>query len=203
MRATCELEFPEPKVLRDVIVGYDAASRVTDAHVRLVIGDRYCGSGWYWREGDFLELDAGLANSGRVHERKPFDASVHDLLAHPVIGDGFYTRHVSPHSGPRRQKLTFLAVSADHRGATPPALSAVEVTVAYLGNESVDVAAGRFDCHHYQYLADDVERRPATSPPIDVWVTADDDYVYVKGAIGGNFQSEYELMSYERVPSTS
>jgi hypothetical protein len=30
-------------------------------------------------------------------------------------------------------------------------------------------------------------------PPYDIWCTADDDYIFLKGVIGGYMQTYYEL----------
>lgn len=196
LRATCELEIPEPKILRDVLCAYDEDGRVMDAYVRLSIGDRFAGAGWYCRNGDMLELEAQSPAEGRVGTSQPYDAGIADLMMHPVIGDGYYVRHVRPVDAPSRGRLRLLACSADHRGATPPALRPVSVTIAYLGDETVTVAAGTFRTHHYQYLDEGQEGLASAHPPIDVWVTADGDFVYVKGKIGGYFQSEYELIEY-------
>ena len=51
LRAQCEIEEPAPTVLRDVIYSLDEARRPMDCHVRLTVGDRFCGSGWV-RFGD-------------------------------------------------------------------------------------------------------------------------------------------------------
>jgi hypothetical protein len=34
---------------------------------------------------------------------------------------------------------------------------------------------------------------PQEHPPYDVWCTADGDYVFLKGAVGGYMQTYYEL----------
>jgi hypothetical protein len=198
MRATCELELPEPTVLRDVICGYDEHGRVMDAHVRLSVGDRFAGSGWYWRDGDALAMEAYVPDVGRSAARRAYGPGVDDLMMHPVIGDGYYTRHVPTTGGPAKRTVRMLAVSSDHRGATPPALTEVAVVVAYLGDEPVTVAAGTFATHHYQYLSEGQQGLDGQHPPIDVWVTADGDQIYVKGRIGGHFQSEYELIEYSQ-----
>ena len=44
---------------------------------------------------------------------------------HPVVGDGYYTRHADVRRGPHVTRISLRAVSTDHRGASFPALSAV------------------------------------------------------------------------------
>lgn len=198
MRATCELELPAPKVLRDVVCGYDAQGREEDAYVRLVVADRFLGVGWYRREGDELTLEAWSTEGGRVSPRVSSDSSVEDLGLHPVVSDGYICRHVDVRKGPHKRRVKLQAVSLDQRGATLPVIASMDAVIAYLGDEEVTVAAGTFKTHHYQYLEAGTGTMAEPYPPIDVWVTADGDYVYVKGQIGGTFMSEYELVEYEQ-----
>ncbi|GMU68667.1 MAG: hypothetical protein AMXMBFR37_09990 [Steroidobacteraceae bacterium] len=198
MRATCELELPSPKLLRDVVCGYDPQGRVENAYVHLVLEDRFLGAGWYRREGDELLLEAWSTESGRASQRVASDASIEDLGLHPVVSDGYICRKVDVRKGPHKRKVKLQAVSLDQRGATPPVIAPMEAVIAYLGDEQVTVAAGTFNTHHYQYLDAGAGTMATPYPPVDVWVTADGDYIYVKGRIGGNFMSEYELVEYEQ-----
>jgi hypothetical protein len=203
MRAWCELELPEPTILREVSCGYDPQGRVADALLRLTIDDRPFATAIYRREGDELHLSACGPDGRLVTQSASFGPEYADLMMHPVVGDGYYTRHADVRRGPHVARVSLRAVSADHRGASFPALSAVTIDIAYLGDESVTVAAGTFRCHHFQYRDPGDSGLDGTHPTIDLWVTADGDYVYVKGKIGGYFQSDYELVSYEKTPAGS
>jgi len=202
LRATCECELPEPKLLRDVLCAYDSEGRVEDAHVRVMKSDRFLGSGWYRRDGDVLEMEGWSPEGGRVSLREASDRSFEDLGLHPVIGDGYMCRHVDPQRGPHQRRVKFHFCSPDHRGATPPVIAPLEAIIEYVGDETVTVTAGSFATHHYRYLDASAASPEKAHPPIDVWVTADGDFVYVKGRIGGYFMSEYELVEYENIPPT-
>lgn len=199
LRASCECELPEPKLLRDVLCAYDSDGRVEDAYVRIMKADCFLGAGWYRRDGDFLEMEAWSPENGRVSLREASDRTFEDLGLHPVIGDGYMCRHVDPHNGPRQRRVKFQFCSPDHRGATPPTIAPLEAIIEYVGDETVTVAAGTFATHHYRYLDASAATPDKAHPPIDVWVTADGDCVYVKGRIGGYFMSEYELVEYQNV----
>ncbi|MET0239989.1 MAG: hypothetical protein ABW184_08835 [Sphingobium sp.] len=45
IRALCEIDEPDPTVLRDVTCSFGADDRPTDCFVRLTIGDRFMGAG--------------------------------------------------------------------------------------------------------------------------------------------------------------
>ena len=48
--------------------------------------------------------------------------------------------------------------------------------------------------HHFQFT-DTAEDLPEEHPPYDIWCTADDHYVFLKGEVGGYMQTAYELVS--------
>jgi len=64
--------------------------------------------------------------------------------------------------------------------------------IEYVGAEAVQVAAGKFEAWHFRYV-DTAGQLPQEHPPYDVWCTADGDYVFLKGAVGGYMQTHYEL----------
>jgi hypothetical protein len=167
-----------------------------------MVSDKLVGTGLYWREGDQLRLESFSPALGHVREQALFDTSFEDLALHPVIGDGYACRHIDVKKGPHERRVKLYFCSPDHRGATAPTIAPLEVIIEYIGDEEVTVTAGRFQTHHYRYLDASAASPEKAHPPIDVWVTADDDYVYVKGRIGGYFTSEYELIEYENVPSS-
>ena len=39
---------------------------------------------------------------------------------------------------------------------------------------------------------------PEAHPPYDIWCTADGDFIFLRGVIGGYMLTEYELVSFER-----
>ncbi|MCG6120517.1 MAG: hypothetical protein MEP44_07715, partial [Blastomonas sp.] len=69
----------------------------------------------------------------------------------------------------------------------------------YVGEEEKTVEAGTFACRHYRYI-DDLGPGMGgnTHPTYDMWVTADDDSVFVYGAIDGGMLARYELVELER-----
>jgi len=74
------------------------------------------------------------------------------------------------------------------------------IALEYLGDETVTVAAGTFECHKFRYSDEDAGfvSKDGAHPTYDVWVTADEDSIFVKGGVGGYMQTWYELVELER-----
>ena len=200
MSAHCEIEEPDPTVMRDIIchIGPDRMPR--NLLVHLTVGDEFLGSGWMNHEpakGTIAcESDSpALGRHSEVREAGDFDA----FGTHPVVGDGFTTRLMDHTRGPHRRKLRFFLPSPDHRGATAPQIAEVEMTMEYVGEEEKTVAAGTFQCRRYRYV-DDSEAGMGGEhhPDFDMWVTADADSILVYGSIDGYMMNRYELVELIR-----
>lgn len=197
LRAQCEIEEPEPTVLRDVIYSLDASGRPLDLHVRLTVGDAFMGSGWL-RHGDgFVECESYGPSIGRLSQRVDYDGPLDGFGTHPIVGDGYLTRCMDLSKGPHRRTLRVFLPSPDHRGATPPIIAEVKIDLEYRGNERVTVAAGSFDCRRFAFI-DEGAMGGTQHPTYEMWVTADDDAVFVQGGVGGYMQSWYELVELQR-----
>ena len=200
MRARCEIEEPDPTVLRDITLHIGPDRMPQNLLVHLTLGDEFLGSGWmHFDQGEgSVECESYGPAIGRHSEKR--DAGTFDAFGtHPVVGDGFTTRLMDVGQGPHRRKLRFWLPSPDHRGATPPQLSEVEMVMEYVGEEERTVAAGTFACRHYRYVDEsDAGMGGERHPDFDMWVTADDDSILVYGAIDGYMMNRYELVELER-----
>lgn len=197
LRAQCEIEEPEPTVLRDVIYSLDASGRPLDLHVRLTVGDAFMGSGWL-RHGDgFVECESYGPSIGRLSQRVDYDGPLDGFGTHPIVGDGYLTRCMDVSKGPHRRTLRVFLPSPDHRGATPPMIAEVRIDLEYRGDERVTVAAGSFDCRRFAFI-DEGAMGGTQHPTYEMWVTADDDAVFVQGGVGGYMQTWYELVELQR-----
>lgn len=197
LRAQCEIEEPEPTVLRDVIYSLDASGRPLDLHVRLTVGDAFMGSGWL-RHGDgFVECESYGPSIGRLSQRVDYDGPLDGFGTHPIVGDGYLTRCMDVSKGPHRRTLRVFLPSPDHRGATPPIIAEVKIDLEYCGDERVTVAAGSFDCRRFAFI-DEGAMGGTQHPTYEMWVTADDDAIFVQGGVGGYMQTWYELVELQR-----
>lgn len=200
MRARCEIEEPEPTVLRDIVCHIGPDRKPHNLLVHLTLGDDFLGSGWmrYDQAADQVTCESFGPSIGRNSETRAagaFDA----FGTHPVVGDGFTTRLLDTAQGPHRRRLRFFLPSPDHRGATPPQIAEVEMVMEYVGEEEKTVAAGTFRCRHYRYVDDSDDGMGGTRhPDFDMWVTADEDSVLVYGSIDGYMMNRYELVELDR-----
>jgi hypothetical protein len=85
-----------------------------------------------------------------------------------------------------------LLSSPDHRGATGPMLFRIGFGVEYHGEEKIEVEAGTFDALHFRFVSS--PGLPEAHPPYDIWCTNDDDFLFLRGDIGGYMQTYYELV---------
>ena len=201
MRARCEIEEPDPAVLRDVV--YHIGPGMVPRHllVHLTVGDRFLGSGWLRHDegANAIECESYGPDMGRNSERRERVGAFDGFGTHPIVSDGYLTRAMDVSRGPHRRTLRVFLPSPDHRGATPPRIAEHAIALEYVGGEERTVAAGAFACRHFRFV-DDVGggMGGTTHPPYDMWVTADEDAVFVYGSIDGYMMNRYELVELER-----
>jgi hypothetical protein len=201
LRATCEIEEPAPTVLRDIVYSLDVEGRPFDCLVRLTVGDRFMGSGMvvFDHAAGTVSCDSHGPSIGRLSQTRPIGDGLDGFGTHPIVGDAYLTRCLDISGGPVRRTIHVLLPSADHRGATPPMLAEVKIDLAYLGDERMTVAAGAFDCHHFRFVDESAAGMGGTThPAYDLWVTADDDRIFVAGGVGGYMATWYELVELQR-----
>ncbi len=197
--AHCEIDEPSPTVMRDILHSLDAQGRPMDCHVRLSLDDVFLGSGWvrFDHDAGTAECESFGPTIGRLSQRMAIPDGLAGFGTHPIVGDGYLTRCMDVSQGPHRRELTVLLPSPDHRGATPPMLSEVRIFLEYVGEADRTVAAGTFACRHYRFV-DEAAMGGTQHPAYDMWVTADDDAIFVCGGVGGYMQTWYELVELDR-----
>ena len=200
MQAQCEIEEPDPTVLRHITCHWGPDRMPRNLLVHLTLGDEFLGSGWmaYDAEAGTITCEShgpSIGRNSQVEDAGKFDA----FGTHPVVGDGFTTRLMGVSRGPHKRALRFFLPSPDHRGATPPQIASLEMVMEYVGEEEKTVEAGTFACRRYRYVDDSDDGMGGTRhPDFDMWVTADDDSVLVYGSIDGYMMNRYELVELER-----
>ena len=197
LRAYCEIEDPAPAVLRDVVFAIDEHRQPMDCTVRLVVGDKFNGSGWFRFSKTAIECESYGPSIGRVSQRVELAAPIDGFGTHPVVADAFFLSGFD-WSTVKRRTMSMYLPSPDLRGATPPILAPIKIDVEYVGEETVTVKAGTFATKHFRYLDVGDSGFSSQHPPYDVWVTADVDAVMVQGGVGGSMLTWYELVELER-----
>lgn len=201
MRARCEIEEPEPKVLRDIV--YHIGPGMVPQHllVHLTVDDAFLGSGWLRHdvEAGVIECESFGPSIGRISQRRATGGAFDGFGTHPVVGDGYLARTMDVSRGPHRRTLRCFLPSPDHRGASPPLIAEVGIALEYVGDEDKTVAAGTFACRHFRFVDDSPAGMGGMRhPDYDIWATADADCILVAGAIEGYMMNRYELVALER-----
>lgn len=196
LSAHCEIDEPNPSVARDVVVSVDADGLLLDAFVRVMVGGNFSGAGFFRMVGDTIECDSYGPDIGRVTQRVDTQGLMDAFNTHPLSVDGYHLGRFDRSEGPVTRRVQNFLPSLDHRGASAPMISGHHILLEYVGDEIITVAAGTFDTWHFRFVgeADD----PIAHPPYDLWMTADDDCIFVLGQVAGTMQTHYELISLER-----
>lgn len=196
VQAHCEIDEPEPKVMRDVIYSMHADRRPADAFVRLTVGGEFMGAGIFIIGEDAIECESYGPSIGRVSQKIPTNGHYDWFGTHPLAVDGFNTRMFDRSEGPIKRRMRSFLSSLDHRGATPPMVAGHHIFLEYIGIETVTVKAGTFSARHFAFVGEDGD--PLRHPPYDLWVTDDEDSIFLRGSVGGYMKTYYELVKLER-----
>ena len=74
----------------------------------------------------------------------------------------------------------------------------VKIDAIYIGNEEVTVPAGTFATRRFQFVDPGDSGMTGAHPPYDVWITDDEDAIFVQGGVGGYMMTWYELVELRR-----
>ncbi len=197
MHAHCEID-DAPNVIRDVVIAMNSDMSPIDGSVRLSVSNEFEGSGWFRFEKGFAELEVVNKDKGRTTEKVETKTPVKWLQAHPIVGDGLLMKCYDLSKGLGKQMLKdFMLTSPDHRGATGPMLfEMAQMSIEYLGREVITVGAGTFESRHFA-VGDTAGSLLEEHPPYHIWVTADEDYLFLKASAAGYMQTHYELEQLE------
>jgi hypothetical protein len=200
LRATCEIEEPDPTVLRDIVYSMDENDVPMDCFVRLTIGDRFMGAGLFRMTEDAIECESYGPAIGRLSQTVPILGPYDGFGTHPIAGDAYITKRMDRSLGPHRRTIRTFLPSPDHRGATPPLVAESRIELEYIGEETVTVRAGRFASYHFRFTDENggMVTAAGAHPDYDLWVTADDDAIFLQGGVGGYMQTWYELTELSR-----
>ncbi|HKZ74776.1 MAG TPA: hypothetical protein VJ011_11970 [Steroidobacteraceae bacterium] len=185
-----------PSVMRDIAYSLDRNWKPTDCFVRLSVGDRFMGSGWFRFHPEFAECETWTAAEGRLSQRMDLARPLVAFQNHAIACDAWHLRLIGRKPGKVQRIEQMLLSSPDHRGATGPMLFSIGLGILYVGEESIEVGAGRFDAWHYRFVTN--PELPQEHPPYDVWCTADDEFLFLKGGVAGYMQTHYELAELTR-----
>jgi len=191
--AHCEID-DRPSVMRDITYSIDEDWYPMDCFVRLSVDDKFMGSGWFRFGPDFAECETNSLLDGRVSQRMETKGRLKTFQNHAIACDSWHMRlfDLSKPSHEVQSIEEMLLSSPDHRGATGPMLFRIGFGVEYVGEEAIEVEAGKFDALHFRFVSS--PGLPEAHPPYDIWCTNDGDFTFLRGDIGGYMQTCYELV---------
>jgi hypothetical protein len=193
LAAHCEID-DAPAVVRDVNLRLDADNLPRECFVRIAVGGQFRGSGWFSFAADEAQCESTTTVEGRISQRFPLQAPLQAFGNHAIVNDGYAMSLYDLSKGPGKQTFFMLLSSPDHRGATGPMIYPVSLAIEYVGDEEIEVIAGRFKARHFRIL--DVGM-PEEHPDYDLWVSADEHYIVLRATVTGYMQTAYELTRYD------
>lgn len=158
MRATTAMD--DGKVLRDIVYAVDKDWLPLDCTVRVMVNDRFQGSGWFRFTEDYVECETYTADAGRITQRWPTQGRPPLFVNHAVACDAW--THAVFDLSRKGEVQTFyprLTSSPARNGSTGPLIGDTttmtpepgRLDLTYLGEEKVTVPAGTFDCHRLSF----------------------------------------------------
>ena len=193
--AHCEMAFGDDDVVRDNTLSVLSDYHPHDAYVRIVNKGAVTGTGWFRFTDDEAICESWTANEGRISQRMPIARPIRGFGVHAVQGDGWLAATFPYDKGPGHTQFfgRNLIHSLHHFGATGPFIHTSGSGLRYVGDETVTVPAGTFDCYRVAFVG-----LTNDHPPYDMWLTRDGDFLYVKGVVEGYMDSRFELVSLTR-----
>lgn len=162
LRAFCEMD--EVGISRDVTMALDAHSRPLDGFVRIVQGGAVSGSSLFLVGPGGVDCEGMTRDHGRVSQHKPVPGMLPYLGLHPLVGDALVAPLRGTDAPGEFRMIHGITNSHSPNGELGLLAMPTHIDVAYAGEESVEVPAGRFDTHRYA-----LRWNPAW-PPADMWV---------------------------------
>jgi len=186
----CDMRHGEEDVTRFTTLAVDAAFQPVEAHVRILNHGKPTGSGWFHFTDSEAQAETATLAEGRLSQRRALVRPMRGFGVHALIGDGWLATSFPFDRGPGHTHFwgPSLLHSLHHFGATGPMLVTSISGLTYEGREAVDVPAGRFDCHRLSFTG-----MTNNHPPYTMWISADGDYLYVKGEVAGYMDGLFQL----------
>lgn len=197
--AHCEMNFPasggKDEVVRDNILSVHPDFHPHDAFVRIMNKGAVTGTGWFRFTDSEAECESWSIDAGRISQRFPIKRPTRGFGVHAVQGDGWLAATFPYAKGPGHTQFfgRNLIHSLHHFGATGPFIHTTGSGLHYVGDETVTVPAGTFDCYRVAFVG-----LTNDHPAYDMWLTKDGDFLYVKGVVEGYMDASFELVELTR-----
>lgn len=131
-----------------VVLRNDASFRPLEASAFYWNGGRYKGSGHFIVANDRIVAESNGPTSGTQRSETAV-ATRFSIGLHPVSADGWHTAQHEP-SGDLKQTVSLYSIEASADVSKPVLGTVVSLSVEYVGDETIEVPAGRFETRRYK-----------------------------------------------------
>jgi hypothetical protein len=133
--AHCEID-DRPSVMRDITYSLDAHWMPTDCFVRLSVGSKFMGSGWFRFHPQYAECETWTSLEGRVSQTMDLSTPLLTFQNHAIACDAWHLRLIDQNKPGVVQRINQMLLSSpDHRGATGPMLFSIGLNLVFVGPE--------------------------------------------------------------------
>lgn len=189
LRALCEMD--DARLHREVTWSLDRDWTPRDGFVRLMRDGTTIATCWYLINGTEAQCEGVTQEHGRISRRVTAPEAIRFLGTHPLTGDSAIASARGTDEPGVERAVTSAVNSLAHLGDEGLDVRILQPLVAFIGFETIEVAAGRFEARRYTIRWSD------TMPHVtDFWVHGEDclPLLSIVPAIG----ERYELVEFER-----
>jgi hypothetical protein len=164
----CLAMTDDSNLVRDVIYTRRKDGRPMDAFIRLQAADRLTGSGYFRVQGGAMDVIADGSETGHSVQKLAVPEDLFSIATHAIMTDGWMCFNYDRAKG-GEQLRAFYNTSTRLDGADGPLGRVETCRVKLIGEEEVEVPAGRFKAARFHMDSDNLEF-PASS----FWVAGED-----------------------------
>ena len=184
----CLARTDNSKIVRDVTYTRSKDGRPMDAFIRLQIGTRLIGTGYFRVEADKLTAVVDGAETGHIVQTVNIPVDFFSIVTHAVMQDGWAIfNYDRAQNG--EQKRTVYNTSMRWSGTDGPLGKLGTIRLNLLGEEEITVPAGTFKASHFTIDSDE-----ANVPTSHLWVAGEDKILLRYD--WGEMNHEYMLTSW-------
>jgi hypothetical protein len=185
----CLAMTDDSKLVRDVIYTRRKDGRPVDAFIRLQAADRLIGSGYFRVHDGAMDVIVDANETGHSVQRLAVPEDFFSIATRAVMLDGWMYFNYDRAKG-AEQERTFYNTSTRLEGADGPLGRMETCRVKLIGEEEVEVPAGKFKAAHFQIDSDNLE-----FPAASFWVAGEDKILL--RCDWREFDLEYVLASWK------
>jgi hypothetical protein len=143
------MELDDFKVFREANWSLSAQWQPRDGFLRETVDGSTVAHNWYRVDGSVVECEGFTRQLGRISQRLDAGSPIGHLGLHTIVADCMVAAVRGVQDPGVEKKVTCVTSSVADYGLGGYAAYAVAPLVTYLGCESIEVRAGRFEAEHF------------------------------------------------------